>query len=458
MKNRLIFAFLITLVFSLIVSCGSKESSRHVKAYAGARAPESILNVEFVKIPASVFTLNETKEGRIIDGAERSLEVMQSAFWISREPVSVSVYEMYSGKGRYPKNGLSFDGAEEFLDRLYQSTGLPVIIPTEAMFEAAVNAGAIVPESKYRYLVADGVGRKEDLKDDVFVDYRQPLDGDFVVTRTRYEKTTVERYRARSVNRIYLAVRTNEPIPEEMLRVFDLTVTETPAPCVNKPIKVAIGKETLEMIPVKGGEATLGGTEEQGRYAEADEVPLRNVILQDYMIAKTPVTVGQWYEVMGFYPVGNRPSEPRRPVVNVSWYDAQEFILKLREMTGMPFRLPSENEWEYAARGGKKTNCYVFAGSNNAQDVAVCTYKNKKGDSVRPSAADVASLKPNELGLYDMSGLVWEWVRSRYPGDESMAVQKGGSRLSTNVACRVSNRQGMNRGYKKDTFGLRVAL
>lgn len=143
-------------------------------------------------------------------------------------------------------------------------------------------------------------------------------------------------------------------------------------------------------------------------------------------------------------------------VSNVSWYDVQEFILRLRSLTGRPFRLPSEDEWEYAARGGRKTEGYIFSGSNSAQEVAVCTHKNKDGESVRPAPADVGSRLPNELGLHDMSGSVWEWVRGEHP--DGGAIQKGGSRLSLNTACRVSNRQAMDPGTKKDTFGFRLAL
>ena len=201
---------------------------------------------------------------------------------------------------------------------------------------------------------------------------------------------------------------------------------------------------------------TLGATPEQGKYAEADEAPLREATLRDYKIGQTEVTAALWNAVMGSWTVGTGKQFPGRPAVGVSWYDAKEFILRLREITGRPFRLPSEDEWEYAARGGRRSKGYVFAGSNTSADVAVCTYKDKKGESVRPHPADAASKKPNELGLYDMSGNAWEWVQGTYPGGG--CIQKGGSRLSLNVACRVSNRQSMPPGSRKDTFGLRLAL
>ena len=97
-----------------------------------------------------------------------------------------------------------------------------------------------------------------------------------------------------------------------------------------------------------------------------------------------------------------------------------------------------------------------FSGSNFSADVAVCTTRNKDGEAVRPQPADVASKLPNELGLYDMSGGVWEWVQG--VSEDGSCIQRGGSRLSLNTACRVSNKQRMAPTQKKDTFGLRLAL
>jgi len=216
----------------------------------------------------------------------------------------------------------------------------------------------------------------------------------------------------------------------------------------------------LEMLPVAGGSLELGATAEQLRYAEDDENPVRTVSLPSFKMSKTEVTLALWQAVMETTPFGNDPSYPGRAVINVSWYDAEAFVVRLRELTGRPFRLPSEDEWEYAARGGQKSGGYVFAGGNNAKDYVVCTGKaawgKNKGENVRPQLVNVASKKPNELGLYDMSGNAWEWVRGASPG--GLAILRGGSRLSTNIACRVSNRQAMDPLEKKDTFGFRIAL
>ncbi len=213
---------------------------------------------------------------------------------------------------------------------------------------------------------------------------------------------------------------------------------------------------TFEMLPVQGGKALLGATREQQPYADEDESPVREATIRDFKLGRTEVTIGQWNAVMGSLPYGNDPRYPSMAVCNVSYYDATEFILKLREITGRAFRLPTEDEWEYAARGGRRSHGYVFSGSGNSAEVAVCATKNRKGESVYHRSVNAGSLKANELGFQDMSGNMWEWTRTAHP--DGGIVQKGGSYKSLNTACRVSNRQPMQPENKKETFGFRIAL
>ena len=136
-----------------------------------------------------------------------------------------------------------------------------------------------------------------------------------------------------------------------------------------------------------------------------------------------------------------------------------EFISKLNKLTGEHFRLPTEAEWEFAAKGGLKSKGYLYAGSNNINEVAY-SQANLKEVTHQP----VAQLKPNELGLYDMSGNVWEWCADRYrknPQDKasnSFYVIRGGAYNSLPKFCRNSNRYMYDQRRRRDLLGLRLAL
>ena len=168
---------------------------------------------------------------------------------------------------------------------------------------------------------------------------------------------------------------------------------------------------------------------------------------------------------MGSLPYLNDPADLRKPVGNVSWYDCQVFLRKLNAMTGRTFRLPTEAEWEYAARGGKFSRHYGFSGSNDMRSVMWFL------DNADSKPHDVKTLWPNELGLYDMSGNVWEWCYDRAseyttePQTDPYGAEGGGTRVlrggscaSRWDACRISNRSYMPAKNIKGTFGFRLAL
>ena len=160
---------------------------------------------------------------------------------------------------------------------------------------------------------------------------------------------------------------------------------------------------TFKMIRVEGGTFTMGATDEQEVAAEDDERPPHQVTLSTYFIGQTEVTQELWEAVMGDNP--SRHKGIHKPVHYVSWDQCQRFIEKLRQITGKSFRLPTEAEWEYAARGGNQSMGYKFSGSDKADKVA--WFDRKKPE-------DVAQKLPNELGIYDMSGNVKEWCLDRY--------------------------------------------
>ena len=222
---------------------------------------------------------------------------------------------------------------------------------------------------------------------------------------------------------------------------------------------------SFDMVSVAGGTFTMGATSEQGSEENSDEKPAHRVTLSDYMIGKTEVTQELWQAVMGSNPSCH--SGNNLPVETVSWNDCQEFIKKLNSLTGLNFRLPTEAEWEYAARGGSKSKDYKYSGSNDVRSVAWYD-ETTNGSGTKP----VATKAPNELGLFDMSGNVREWCSDWY-GDYSSDSQtnpKGPSSGSSRVlrggrwndyngrGCRVSIRFNIRPDFRYNYLGLRLAL
>lgn len=206
-----------------------------------------------------------------------------------------------------------------------------------------------------------------------------------------------------------------------------------------------------------------GGTFEMGASGWENARPVHSVTLSSYYMGETEVTQELWQAVMGSNPsyfIGSQ-----RPVEQVSWNDCQEFIEKLNTLTGEKFRLPTEAEWEYAARGGNKSKGYEYAGSDNVGDVAWYT------DNSKSSTHEVKGKLPNELGLYDMSGNVWEWCSDWYgayssgaqvdpagPASGSTRVRRGGSWSSDAAYCRVFYRSGITPTAALTYNGLRFVL
>lgn len=224
-----------------------------------------------------------------------------------------------------------------------------------------------------------------------------------------------------------------------------------------------VGGVTFKMIAVEGGTFTMGATNEQGDDAFSDEKPTHSVTLSSYSIGETEVTQALWQAVMGSNP--SYFSGSNKPVEKVSWDDCQDFIRRLNALTGENFRLPTEAEWEYAARGGNKSWGYKYAGSNNIDNVA--WYHDNSGSQTH----NVATKSPNELGLYDMSGNVYEWCQDWYGSYSSGSqtnptgsasgdyrVGRGGNWVGSARRCRVSLRDDYDPAYRSSGIGLRLAF
>jgi formylglycine-generating enzyme required for sulfatase activity len=195
------------------------------------------------------------------------------------------------------------------------------------------------------------------------------------------------------------------------------------------------------------------------------EKPAHQVTLRDYYIGQTEVTQAQWQAVMGDNPAQFKGCGDC-PVENVSWNDIQDFLKKLNARGGGKYRLPSESEWEYAARGGAQSSDYTYAGSNDAKQVA--WFETNAGSKTHP----VKGKGPNKLGLYDMSGNVYEWCADCYhdnykghptdgtawtSGSCNRRVLRGGSWYVINRNVRVSNRYFITPDLRYSDFGFRLA-
>lgn len=253
----------------------------------------------------------------------------------------------------------------------------------------------------------------------------------------------------------------------DIIDVRDLDITSAGAPLTmafsdfNQTFTV--NGVHFTMVAVEGGGTfTMGATSEQGSDAFEDEKPAHEVTLSDYYIGQTEVTQALWKAVMGSNPSYHRGDN--LPVEQVSWDDCQVFIQKLNQLTGKQFRLPTEAEWEYAARGGRKSRGYKYAGDNNIDSVAWY-----KGNSVYETHP-VATKQANELGIYDMSGNVREWCSDwdgdyqsfslsdpQGPSSGSFRVFRGGGYYNDAGNCRVSDRFRDTPDFRLNYLGLRLS-
>lgn len=239
-----------------------------------------------------------------------------------------------------------------------------------------------------------------------------------------------------------------------------------------KTHKQTIQNQTFIMLPVEGGPFLMGSLEDDAEGYD-DERPQHEVSVSDFLIGQFPVTQALWKAAMN----GENPSDfqgDEHPVEQVSWDDiTQQFLPELRKITGLAYRLPTEAEWEYAARGGKyNAEGYKYAGSDRLKDVG--WFRENSDESTKP----VGLKSANQLGIYDMSGNVREWCEDWYAGSEYYAichekgtvenprgpaprarrVYRGGSWNQDAQFCRSSCRFNWLPAYRNNDLGFRLAL
>lgn len=229
---------------------------------------------------------------------------------------------------------------------------------------------------------------------------------------------------------------------------------------------------TFNMVEVEGGTFQMGATTEQGDGARDNEKPVHEVTLSGYSIGQTEVTQELWHAVMGTNP-SRFNDDVNKPVEKISWNECQTFIATLNELTGKNFRLPTEAEWEFAARGGIKSEGYKYAGSDDLNEIAWYNYNAYAVGSSSPNYGThaVSTKAANELGLYDMTGNVWEWCQdwSGTYSDEPQTnptgpitgttrIIRGGGWTNYPSLLRVAARADYSTSYISNFIGFRLAL
>lgn len=239
------------------------------------------------------------------------------------------------------------------------------------------------------------------------------------------------------------------------------------------PASLSTSPAPDDFVRVEGGTFTMGCQEGRDANCQSDEKPAREVTLSTFYMSKYEVTQAQWRAVMGSDPpeLYNKGCD-QCPVEKVSWDDIQGFLEKLNTQTSMNYRLPTEAEWEYAARGGNKSRGYLYSGSNDIEEVAWYSLNAKEGNThgTEKTTRPIGSKKPNELGLYDMSGNVWEWCSDGFgyytllaqenpTGVESASYRsnRGGSWATNARDSRSVNRNYWSPFHRNGYLGFRLA-
>jgi len=484
MKKVFVWASLLLL----LVACGGKgtvsEGPADLSPYQSGEGLYTLTvkgeTLQLAALPGGTFSMGETlDQGRYRTPAIH--QVILDGFAIGTTEVSQALWKAVMGANPSPKDvpaapvtSVSYNDVQKFLKKLSKETGLPFRLPTEAEWEYAARQRADMAGGAWEWCSdrwTDDLGLLLTVNPQGAVEgNEQALRGGSALEKNNRpitRKPMAPTSKAGDVG-LRLAVSLDAPYPQELYDV--LVGNKVPRERIGnadlKPETFTVNGVKFDMLPVEGGTFLMGGSDTKGQVVRKDEFPQHEVTLNSFKIGRLEVTQALWEAVMGEVPYGNQG--PDYPVGNVSWYDAQAFIRQLNALTGRKFRLPTEAEWEYAAKGGKKSHGYAYAGSPNPQGVAQYGYEDMR---TRP----VARYAPNELGLYDMSGNAWEWCQDRpgkyteeaqenptgpdfIPETAEMRIMRGGSVATTPDKCRVTNRNEFDPSLFRTTIGFRLAL
>ena len=360
--------------------------------------------------------------------------VTLSSYYIGETEVTQALWQAvmgdnpssFRGDMQRPIECVSWGECQTFISRLNELTGENFCLPTEAEWEYAARGGK--KSRGYKYSGSNNIGKVAWYRSNTpgktnAVKTKQPNElGIYDMSGNVYEwcsdwygeysssAQTDPTGHSSSSNRV---LRGGSWFNDERdCRVACRTYRSPASKGNDYGLRLAISSNTynvngasFNMIKVEGGTFTMGSPGSDSD-AYSHEKPAHQVTLSSYYIGETEVTQALWQAVMGINP-SNFTGDLQRPVENVSWNDCQTFISKLNELTGESFRLPTEAEWEYAARGGKESKGYKYSGSNTIGDVAWYWDNSSMTNTVKTK-------QPNELGIYDMSGNVYEWCSDWY--------------------------------------------
>ena len=369
----------------------------------------------------------------------------------------------------YPMSGISLMQCQEFVDRLNELTGLHFRISTEAEWEYAAHGG--VKSKGYKYAGSDDINEVAIWNGTVRLDEngKKIYAPEPVMTRKQNELGIYDMSGnvAEWVNdwngEFNLYPQINPTGPTTYTTTYSHSVHYRGGCWTFPEYKCEVTFKQPKNVP-SITDPNHGFNGIGLRLVLSDEEPFKMVYVNDttrivlrpvkgekynYYIGETEVTYALWNVVMGTV-LGVEETD-NKPVSRVSWDDCQKFIAKLNELTGLHFRLPTEAEWEYAARGGSRSNGYMFAGSNDIDSVGWYMINSDSTDHC------VAQLMSNELGIYDMTGNVWEWCQDYYDVNQTMHVVKSGSWFDAATTCRIDARTGRATNYKS-LIGLRLVL
>ena len=395
-------------------------------------------------------------------------QVTLSDYYIGQIEVTQQLWQTVMGsnpsktKGNYlPVEQVTWDECQEFVARLSQLTGQNFRLPTEAEWEYAARGGN--HSRGYRFAGGNGIdsvawyeGNSEGKTHNVGTKLPNEL-GIYDMSGNAWEycqdwygyySDQAQTNPTGPESGTYVVGRgggfeSRKPLDSIFCRISGRGVAWKAEKYRHVGLRVVLGTTTYEAAeppPAPCQTFEVNGVSFNMMCVEGETY--------DYYIGQTEVTQGLWKKVMGYN--NSIHQGEYLPVEKVSWEECQTFIQKLNEMTDLHFRLPTESEWEFAARGGKNSRGYTYAGSNSIDSVA--WYQSNSQEQTHT----IATLMPNELGIYDMSGNVWEWCEDHYDASAQRVV-RGGSFYDAVSVCRISSRSGRNADYRS-YIGLRLVF